>query len=397
MKYLTIYLVLLVNILCYSQTNVSQGQSNPPTLEGIQKQVDDLLLQNANNSSNINTLLAGKDIDAANKYNIIKQNLTAGVTSFQLLNTKINTLKAKKSADQLQLFIEDLNNPESNALGFKLSDQIKKLITEKVKPTKKNVADKIFDAVTNISNSPIVKNIPTMSSALSVANSVLGLLRSTAVVSDKVDQQKINDFELALNNYVQYYATLNDGRLAHAYNLESHEQSLQILQQRLYDQLFYLTKTLGIEFPTKEPNANLGDVMNENFLNFNRTYVDKMFSTLEKNFTSGGKINYEGILTSNNGNLKDANNRLEEFIELINQFEFLYTNYFTISNNYNEQIITALEVAKTNGITDPRTIKSKIDDFNDLKTKATNDMKTALNLPELLGCKQAIKYTARIL
>lgn len=389
--------VALTSAFCQTEPTLQSADST--VIKTLLKQLADLQKQNASNSSSITALLTGKDIDATNKYTIIKQNLTNAVTTFELLNSKINILKSKASSDKLDIFIKELNNPQSNALGFKLDEIIIRLVNENIQPKKKNLAKSIIENVSSITQSPIVKNIPTIAPAISVANSVLSILRSTSIMNDQVDQAKIKSFETALNNYVQYYVALNDGNAGFTYNLTNQTQELSLLQIKLYEQVTFFAKTLNYPIQLKNENEDLSAYLNNLFLSFNKTYIDQMFSDLEQNNTNKttNKINYDAILASNNGNLKDANNRLEEFIGLINQFEFQYNGYFNIYEVYNTKIIKALDIAATNKIADQNTINMKKSDFNTLKTIAVSDIKSSLNLPQLMLSKQTIKYTARIL
>ncbi|MGJ1322503.1 hypothetical protein ACR780_07445 [Sphingobacterium faecium] len=383
----------------FGQTESILQSADSVVIINLMKKIGDLEKQSVNNATSINALLTGKDLDATNKYLLIKQNLVNAVSAFQLLNSKINILKSKASSDKIDVFIKDLINPQSNALNFKFDEIIIRLVNENIQPKKKNLAKNIIETISSISQSPIVTNIPTISPAVSVANSVLGLLRSTSIMNEQIDQPKIKAFELALNNYVQYYEALNEGNTGFTYNLTNQIHEINLLQSKLYDQVTFFAKTLNYPILPRISNEDLSTYLNNLFLGFNNLYIDKMFRDLEKSTINPitNKLNYDAMLISNNGNLKDANNRLEEFIGLINQFEFQYNGYFNIYEFYNSKIVHALDVASTNKIADQTLINNKKNDFTALKSQAVIDIKSSLNLPELLLSKQTIKYTARIL
>ncbi|WP_207421091.1 hypothetical protein [Desertivirga brevis] len=399
MKKITLLLLLLsIFKLQVLGQNAPQLQSADSTIiKRLLKQIDELQKQNENHSSNINALLTGKDIDAANKYTIIKQNLTNAASTFQLLNNKINILKSKTSADKLDLFIKDLNNPQSNTLGFKLDETIIKLVNENLKVGKKNTRDKIIQNVSGITKGQIVSTIANVSPAITVANSVMSLLRSASIVSDDLNQNSINQIENQLNSYVQYYVALNDGNAAFTYNLASQAQDLGVLQQKLFEQVSFFAKTLNYKLPKQNQNETLSAYLNTIFLGFDKAYVSKLFSDLERQNSSNNRINYEAILASNNGNLKEANNRLEELIGLVNQFEYQHNQYFNVYEVYNTRVLQAMDIAAANRIADPSLINQKKADLTSLKNQAVSDIKASINLPELLLSKQSIKYAARIL
>jgi hypothetical protein len=399
MKKITVLVTFLTALILGARAQQQPQLQSPDStlIKTLLKQMEDLQKQNQNHSSSINALLTGKDIDAANKYSIIKQNLINGTAAFQLLNNKINVLKSKTSGDRLDLFIKDLNNPQSNTLGFKLDETIIGLVNDNLKVGKKNIRNKIIQNIAGITKGQIVSTIASVSPAITVSNAVLSLLRSASIVSDDLDQNNILKIEKELNNYVQYYVALNDGNAAFTYNLSTQSQELGLLQQKLSDQITFFATTLNYRVEKPKPGESLSTHLNNLFLTFDKAHVSKLLSDLEKQHSTNGRINYEAILSSNGGNLKEANNRLEELIQLINQFEFQNNQYFNIYDTYNSRILQALDIAGANKIGDPSLISSRKSELTTLKNQAVSDIKASINLPELLLSKQSVKYTARIL
>jgi hypothetical protein len=394
--------VLAILILTIGSTFVATAQSKYQSADSVViktllEQIEALQKQNESHSASINALLTGIDIDAANKYTIIKQNLVNATSAFQLLNNKINILKSKTSADKLDIFIKDLNNPQSNTLGFKLDETIIGLVNENLRVNKKSVRTKIIENITAITRGQIVSTIVSVSPAITVSNAVLSLLRSASIISNDLDQHNIKQIEKGLTNYVQYYVALNDGNSAFTYNLANQSQQLGLLQQKLLEQVTFFAKTLNYKLPARNQSESLSSYLNTVFLGLDKEYVSQLLAGLEKQHKTGNRTNYDAILSSHNGNLKEANNRLEELIGLVNQFEFQYNEYLNIYEAYNARIVQALDIAAVNKIADPNLINSRKADLTHLKNHAVNDIKASINLPELMLSKQSIKYTARIL
>jgi hypothetical protein len=394
--------VLAILILTIGSTFVATAQSKYQSADSVViktllEQIEALQKQNESHSASINALLTGIDIDAANKYTIIKQNLVNATSAFQLLNNKINILKSKTSADKLDIFIKDLNNPQSNTLGFKLDETIIGLVNENLRVNKKSVRTKIIENITAITRGQIVSTIVSVSPAITVSNAVLSLLRSASIISNDLDQHNIKQIEKGLTNYVQYYVALNDGNSAFTYNLANQSQQLGLLQQKLLEQVTFFAKTLNYKLPARNQSESLSSYLNTVFLGLDKEYVSQLLAGLEKQHKTGNRTNYDAILSSHNGNLKEANNRLEELIGLVNQFEFQYNEYLNIYEAYNARIVQALDIAAVNKIADPNLINSRKADLTHLKNQAVNDIKASINLPELMLSKQSIKYTARIL
>jgi hypothetical protein len=368
--------------------------------------IKDLIIQikslqdiNDNNTKTVKALLSGREYDAQTKYNIIKFNLINAVETFQLLSDKTTNLKSRNSTNSFDILIKELNNPQSEALGFNFNETLLKLVNEHIQPKKKNVAKNILEAVEGITQSPIITSIPTFTPAISISNSVIGVLRSTSIFDDKVDNQKIKNFETALNNYIQYYSALSDANQGFKFNLEHQKEELGILQQNIYEQVIFFARTLKFQVQPKGPNEDVGEYLNVLFKSFNKSYVENIFTELEKEHTeisqNTKKIKYDEILK--NQYLKDANNRLEEFISLTTQFEFKYTEYFNILEQYNTRIIKALDIAKTNKIATSGDVDNKKIEFENKKKESISDIKTSINIDQLKNSKQKINYTARII
>ena len=368
--------------------------------------IKDLIIQikslqdiNDNNTKTVKALLSGREYDAQTKYNIIKFNLINAVETFQLLSDKTTNLKSRNSTNSFDILIKELNNPQSEALGFNFNETLLKLVNEHIQPKKKNVAKNILEAVEGITQSPIITSIPTFTPAISISNSVIGVLRSTSIFDDKVDNQKIKNFETALNNYIQYYSALSDANQVFKFNLEHQKEELGILQQNIYEQVIFFARTLKFQVQPKGPNEDVGEYLNVLFKSFNKSYIENIFTELEKEHTeisqNTKKIKYDEILK--NQYLKDANNRLEEFISLTTQFEFKYTEYFNILEQYNTRIIKALDIAKTNKIATSGDVDNKKIEFENKKKESISDIKTSINIDQLKNSKQKINYTARII
>ncbi|GGE28601.1 hypothetical protein [Sphingobacterium cellulitidis] len=395
-KLLAVLMLFAIN-LANSQPYEMVKEVDSTVLINLQKQVDDLLQQNQANSERINTLITSKDLDSKLKYEIVKGNLKNGLATFKLLNEKINFLKSRQKDNKLDAVVKDLHNPQSNSLNFKFDEVILELVKQHIQPKSKNVAGKILQSVNEITKSPILGSIPTIAPAISISNAVLGLLRSTSIFNDDVDYKKIDAFEKDLHKYIQYYLALNESTSYFMNNVELQTNELGILQQKLYDQLLFFSMTLKYPNQVKSQEEDIGEYMTNLFNHFNNKYVEDLLENAEKMNTNKGVLSYDNILISNNGNLKEANNRLEEFIALINQFEFQYNNYININEQYYKKVLNSLDIAQQNGIASADLVEKKKKEIIVLKEDALKQFKISINLPDLLLNKQSIKYTARIL
>lgn len=380
------------------QADDSRRIADSLAIERLSKQIEDLMRDNKVNTDNINMLMTSKDLDSRNRYTIVRQNLENAIDAYRILNAKINHLKSHNSARLFESLVNDLNNPESNRLGFRLDQKIVGLVQDNIKPKKRNAATKIYEGVNYIAKSPILGSIPAISPAANLTVSVMGFLRSSSVVTDGVEQATITKLEEELNGYIRYYNLMNEANTEFKYNLNIQKQEIGVLQQGLYEQVEFFAKNIGYNFQPKSDREELGDYLNRLFGNLNRAYVTKVFNELEKAHTSGNRINYDQILNSAKGNqLKDINNRLEEFIGLINQYEFQYNTHFRYHSLYSEKMKSALDEAVKMGITKSSLVDDIKAEFEKLQRQTDVDFKASIHIDELLIAKQSIRYTARVL
>lgn len=394
MRHLITLATFLLTTIAYSQ---SPQTADSLIIKDLISKVNDLKSSAENNSKNITILYANKELDAKSKYELIKDNLINATETFTFLNGRINDLKSRNTSNKYDLLVKELNNPQSDILGFKFNDIVLNLVNVHIQP-KKEKGKRLLDVVDGIMQSPIVKSITGLTPALSVANSVLSVFRSTSITNDQVDVTKINNFENALNKYVQYYVALNEANQSFNFNLDHQKEELGLLQQKLYDQTMFFTSTLKFQYQTKSPNETTGQYLNNLLSGFDKNYMNQLFADIELKNTSAAdkKIQYEEIL-KNNQFLKDANNKLEEFIALVTQFEFQHNEYFNILELYNNKISIALDLAINNAIGDKSKIDAKKIEFTTLKNETITDIKTAINIQGLNVSKRKIKYTARVI
>ncbi len=350
------------------------------------------------NSTSVSSLLAGKDLESKTKYDIIKANLTNTTETFDLLNERIIDLKSQNIGDDFEKLINELNNPESKVLGFSLNEKIIDLVKVHINPKEKNLAARIVASADSITKSPLLKSIPQITPAISIVTNIIGLVRSTGIVKDEIDQKKIRNLENAMSNYVSYYIALNNATQSFAFNVRHQADELGLLQQRLYNQMLVFGGHLKYPLPNKPDNQSLDIYLNNVLNKFDIEWTKKYLTGIETgyNIATTGKPDYDRILKEELG-LKEANNKIEEIISLVNQFEFMYDEYFEILQSYHDNIEIALDIAKRNKIASETQVDTKKKEFVTKKDAATESLKADINLQKLKDNKATIKYSARIL
>ncbi|KAA2240103.1 hypothetical protein F0L74_28455 [Chitinophaga agrisoli] len=367
------------------------------TIRRIMDELQKVTDSDRQNSSAIQGLLQGKEIDNLTKYELIKNNLINASETYYLLNKKIIDLKSRTTTNNLDVFITALNNPESKELGFSFSDRIVELVEKIVlegKTDKNDRNGKIVESTKSIINSPIFQSFTALTPPLAIANSVMNFLHSVSVNNKQISQKTLQSFEKELNKYVVYYTALNDANQKFEFGLNFNKDQLNLLQDNLYDHLMFTASALKFQLPQRG-NKSIGETMNDFFFDFKKEKVVDFFSQLETKYSKNKRIDYEMLLREN-PNLKEVNNQLEDLILQTKRFENLYNEYFTLLDSYYSKVNNSLKIAQDNGLAAQNIIDSKQAEFRNLKNEAVSDIQASINIKELYNNTDKVKYRYRI-
>ncbi|SFW60438.1 hypothetical protein SAMN05661012_02875 [Chitinophaga sancti] len=410
MRYLTLLLICLAGTqiaLAQQPTDpnaelknvvMPQVRSQDTTIRRIMEELQKIQASDQTNSSAIQGLLQGREIDNITKYQLIRNNIVYASETYYLLNKKIIDLKSRTTTNNLDVFITSLNNPESKELGFSLSDRIVELVEKVVLKGKKDKNDdksnKIVESTKSIIASPIFQSFTSLTPPLAIANSVMNFLHSVSINNKEINQQTLKDFEKELNKYVVYYTALNDANNKFEYGLNFNKDQLNLLHDNLYDHIMFTASALKFTLPQRG-NKSLGETLNDFFFDFKKEKVVLFFDDLENKYTKGKKVDYEALLREN-PNLKEVNNQLEDLVMQTKRFENLYNEYFTLLDSYYGKVASALKIAQDNGLADKSTIDAKQSEFRNLKDEAVKEIQASINIKELYNNTDKIKYRYRI-
>ncbi|WP_198405827.1 hypothetical protein [Chitinophaga caeni] len=366
----------------------------------IKKIMDELQRVSDNdkqNTSAIQALLKGRDLDNSTKYELIKSNVINASETFYLLNKKIIDLKSRTTTNNLDVFITSLNNPESKELGFSLSDRVVELVQKIVLKGKADKVDrdgKIIESTKSIIESPIFKSFTSLTPPLAIASSVMNFLHSVSISNKAISRQALQDFEKELNKYTIYYTALNDANQKFEFGLNFNKDQLNLLQENMYEMLQFTAASMKFPMPARG-NKTIAETLNEYFFDFRKEKVVDFFNRLEEKYTEKGKLNYESLLREN-PNLKEVNNQLEDLVMQTKRFENLYNEYFSLLDSYYSKVNYSLKLALDNGLAEKAIVEAKQAEFRQLKNEAVNEIQASINIKELANNVEKIKYRYRI-
>jgi len=325
--------VFLYNFFAFAQNEVilkkyfDMTKNTYDSLQILQKQYKNL--QNA--SEQEARQLYEKNVESLRK--------TAG--AMNAMNKSISALKASLSATEYFSAVAALNNPTNEDLGFRLETEILKIIEEKiVKKTKLGKkADRFRKIVSNIINNPITNlitsNIPVVNSISSVVN----LVNTTMLDDDNVSPDDLKIFSQEIKKYVIHYENL--ARISVELEKQSQEMHIKIdaVESLLNDFVRSSTADLFTEAKNLE-NLTTNDLI-RNYYNYSK--VDATIKTIEKKYTTAGRIDYIRILEDGRVNYSIVGRQKLDFLG--DEISKISNEYLNSLDTYHKNLIETLQKA----------------------------------------------------
>jgi hypothetical protein len=325
--------VFLYNFFAFAQNEVilkkyfDMTKNTYDSLQILQKQYKNL--QNA--SEQEARQLYEKNVESLRK--------TAG--AMDAMNKSISALKASLSATEYFSAVAALNNPTNEDLGFRLETEILKIIEEKIiKKTKLGKkADRFRKIVSNIINNPITNlitsNIPVVNSISSVVN----LVNTTMLDDDNVSPDDLKIFSQEIKKYVIHYENL--ARISVELEKQSQEMHIKIdaVESLLNDFVRSSTADLFTEAKNLE-NLTTNDLI-RNYYNYSK--VDATIKTIEKKYTTAGRIDYIRILEDGRVNYSIVGRQKLDFLG--DEISKISNEYLNSLDTYHKNLIETLQKA----------------------------------------------------
>lgn len=264
---------------------------------------------------------------------------TAG--AMDAMNKSISALKASLSATEYFSAVAALNNPTNEDLGFRLETEILKIIEEKIiKKTKfGKKADRFRKIVSNIINNPITNlitsNIPVVNSISSVVN----LVNTTMLDDDNVSPDDLKIFSQEVKKYVTHYENL--ARISVELEKQSREMHIKIdaVESLLNDFVRSSTADLFTEAKNLE-NLSTNDLI-RNYYNYSK--VDATIRSIEKKYTTAGRIDYIRILEDSRVNYSVVGRQKLDFLG--DEISRIANEYLNSLDSYHKNLIETLQKA----------------------------------------------------
>ena len=319
------------------------------------------------------------------RYAIIQRNLISSVEVFDMLNQRLNILEALSQTEEYQNILTDLNNPANENLGFSYNKKVLALIEQYIAANARRDRGRIVEAARMVLENPLVQTMagPAVP-ILGVSNSLLSFASALFVSRSDIPQENVIRFRDEMMQFTQYYARLNELNRNFANGINSHQVQTANLQSKLRDFVVQNIQASGRQLdPNAEKRAkSTSDYLTTLFLTYNSGSVREYLIRLEREATENGLINYGKLIRS--GNLIEMNKRVGEVIFLYKEFEYLYSQYISLLEKNNRDMVLVLQEAMAKKLSDDNNkVRQQIDRLTKVKEATIEAINKAINLPRI--------------
>lgn len=292
------------------------------------------------------------------RLNTKKAKILGTSTFIRSANNSFDAIDAALAQSDYLGDVGSLSSPTNTDLGFSLSDEITKVLNDKVIKSKSKIggstSEKVLTFVKQVVQNPMVTSFTSTVPALSSINSVLSLVSNIAVMDKKVTVEEYIDFNKALEKYVIHYEALGKANADFNANIGKLRNETEALRVVVRNFTIERIKTTTPE-ATFTPDMALHQIISQYY---DRRDLEKQLHTIIESHRKDGQIDLQKALDEK---------RLDFPFYAVNQAQFIQQELETINNQYiatylkyHESIIKVLQNSKS--ITsDPNKIDIKIE------------------------------------
>lgn len=319
------------------------------------------------------------------RYEIIRRNLISSVEVFDMLNQRLNILEALNQVEEYQNILTDLNNPANENLGFSYNRRVMALVDQYIAANTRRDRGRIIEAARMVLENPLMQTITGPAAPIvGISNSLLSFASTLFVSRNDIPQENVMRFRDEMMQFTQYYARLNELNRNFALGINSYQVQTANLQSKLRD---FVVQNIQASGRTIDPNLerrakSIAEYLNTLFLTYNAGSVREYLTRLEREATEAGGINYGKLIRS--GNLIEMNKRIGEVIFLYKEFEYLYSQYISLLEKNNREMVLVLQEAMARRLSDDNNkVRQQIERLAKVKDSAVDAINKAINLPRL--------------
>lgn len=282
-----------------------------------------------------------------NEKNLYSQNYNNFTNSINLINEINKTYKSlsadRKSAEAYNILIS-VNNPESEALGFKFTDLVIDFLETKVKNTKDLSGDD--KTLFTLGIKKLIKGVASLINPTGLIGSAIQFISGfvpqnvKTAVKDPLGIQFIEDFKENIKNYRIYYATLDRYNSLFNDDLSNLDSKYRSIQEDISS---YLDKAVK---PTK--------------IDINQPITEQINSIF--NYNESGSLGFDHKKYNSDQRIKLVTQQLSELKNIVKLLNNYYQDYSKIVNDNFDRNIQLFDKAS-------ELPKAKAEDIAKLKSQ----------------------------
>ncbi|MDX1903725.1 MAG: hypothetical protein SFU27_06155 [Thermonemataceae bacterium] len=280
--------------------------------------------------------------EARELYEKNTESLRKTSAAMDALNKSISALKASLSATEYFTAISALNNPTNEELGFKLENEILKVLEDKILKKSKwgKKTERFKKIVSNIINNPITNLISSSIPVVSSISSVVNLVTNNVLNDDNLLPEDLQIFSKEIKKYVEHYENLAKVSV----DLENQSKKMHSQIDAIESLLNEFVKNATADLYPQEAK-NLDNLPTNDLIRNYYSYakVDANIRNIEKKYTKAGKVDYLGILEEGRLSYSIVGRQKLDFLG--DELNKIANEYLNSLDDYHKNITNILQKA----------------------------------------------------
>lgn len=303
------------------------------------------------------------------RLNTKKEKILATSTFIRSATNSFDAIDAALAQSDYLGDVGSLSSPTNTDLGFSLSDEITKILQEKIIKRKSKVgnskATKVIKFVQEVIKNPVVTSFTSTVPALGSINSVLSLVSNIAITDKKVSVDEYMEFNKAMQKYIAHYEALGQANQDFNSNIDKLRTQTEALRVivRNFTKERILTTTPEAKFKT---DMALFEIISQYY---DRRDLEKQLDEILEEYRKNGRLDLQGALNEKKLDFPYYAVNQAQFIQ--QELESIANEYIATYQRYHKSIIGVLQNSKSLS-RDPNKIDVKV---NELENKLITSIK----------------------
>ena len=295
------------------------------TFSNVDKKLDRITNDLSSSLQQVNRMTTNDLLSKESRLNTKKEKILATSTFIRSANNSFDAIDAALAQSDYLGDVGNLSSPTNTDLGFSLSEEVTKVLKDKIIKSKSKLGGtstaKVLAFVKQIVQNPMVTSFTSSVPALGSIQSVLSLVSNIAVSDKKVSVQEYIDFNKEIEKYVIHYEAL--GKANADFNSNIGKLRTQTEALRVIVRNFTIER---VKTTTPEAQFEAGLALHKVISQYyDRRDLENRLNEIIEEHKTGGRLNLQSALNEK---------RLDYPFYAINQAQFIQQELETITGQY---------------------------------------------------------------